>query len=211
MFGCRRKLHFVIVQILFCEKWFHGFFALFFGFENPIYIIDPFRSSSKRKIDLNSASHELLNCWITILLSLAFVGWLTAISTIDCVATCHKSWDKNFVCRFSQLLIFMVFAVYAIPQRRIMEFEASSSQLRAKKTSQQKNCRDKMMLYKYLVYYTTLLPREKKPICFSNYTCLEQKLYFMLMSCNLNNSNPLQISKLFLFCLWAIVRQLRLL
>ena len=30
-----------------------------------------------------------------------------------------------------------------------------------KKTSQQKNCRDKMMLYKYLVYYTTLLPREK--------------------------------------------------
>ena len=98
-----------------------------------MYIIDPFRSSSKRKIDLNSASHELLNCWITILLSLAFVGWLTAISTIDCVATCHKSRDKNFVCRFSQLLIFMVFAVYAVPQRRIMEFEASSSQLRAKK------------------------------------------------------------------------------
>ena len=126
---------------------FTNFLHFSFGFENPIYIIDPFRSSSKRKIDLNSASHELLNCWITILLSLAFVGWLTAISTIDCVATCHKSWDKNFVCRFSQLLIFMVFAVYAIPQRRIMEFEASSSQLRAKKISQQKNCRDKMILF----------------------------------------------------------------
>ena len=171
-----------------------------------MYIIDPFRSSSKRKIDLNSASHELLNCWITILLSLAFVGWLTAISTIDCVATCHKSRDKNFVCRFSQLLIFMVFAVYAVPQRRIMEFEASSSQLRAKKKYHNKRSADITWCFKYL----QSLPR-KKPICFSNYTCLEQKLYFMLMSCNLNNSNPLQISKLFLFCLWAIVRQLRLL
>ena len=40
---------------------------------------------------------------------------------------------------------------------------------------------------------------------------MEQKLYFMLMSSNLNNSNPLQISKLFLFCLWAIVRQIGLL
>ena len=134
-------------RFYFVKSDFTNFLHFSFGFENPIYIIDPFRSSSKRKIDLNSASHELLNCWITILLSLAFVGWLTAISTIDCVATCHKSWDKNFVCRFSQLLIFMVFAVYAIPQRRIMEFEASSSQLRAKKISQQKNCRDKMILF----------------------------------------------------------------
>ena len=58
---------------------FTNFLHFSFGFENPIYIIDPFRSSSKRKIDLNSASHELLNCWITILLSLAFVGWLTVM------------------------------------------------------------------------------------------------------------------------------------
>ena len=142
-----------------------------------------------------------MNCWITILLSLAFVGWLTAISTIDCVATCHKSRDKNFVCRFSQLLIFMVFAE-CTPYLSGASWNLKHllHNYARKKTSQQKNCRDKMMLYKYLCY-TTLLPRRKKPICFSNYTCLEQKLYFMLMSCNLNNSNPLQISKLFLFCL----------
>ena len=105
-----------------------------------------------KKIELNSSSHELLNCWITILLSLAFVGWLTAMYCSRTAATCHKSRDKNFVCRFSQLLIFMVCCPPPAPAADIMEFEASLLHNYArKKISQQKISADIITrCFKYL-------------------------------------------------------------
>ena len=91
----------------------------------------------------------------------------------------------------------------------IMEFKASLWQLCAKNVFSQKAKWCAITCFKYHSHSKTKSQkkRTREPICFSNYTrsWYEQKLYFMLMSSNLNNSNPLQISKLFLFCLWAIV------
>ena len=90
----------------------------------------------------------------------------------------------------------------------IMEFKASLWQLCAKNVFSQKAKWCAITCFKYHSHCKKSQKKKtREPICFSNYTrsWYEQKLYFMLMSSNLNNSNPLQISKLFLFCLWAIV------